>query len=68
MEKRNYLFGPFKCNIIDKEFFQLKMDQQHISLSNQKTLYEILSELPLFSLGDVRDILILVHYFFYRKN
>ncbi|NRE10142.1 YSIRK-targeted surface antigen transcriptional regulator, partial [Enterococcus faecalis] len=22
--ERNYLFGPFKCNIIDKEFFQLK--------------------------------------------
>lgn len=65
--ERNYLFGPFKCNIIDKEFFQLKMDQQHISLSNQKTLYEILSELPLFSLGDVRDILILVHYFFTGK-
>ncbi|MFG5498732.1 YSIRK-targeted surface antigen transcriptional regulator, partial [Enterococcus faecalis] len=30
-------------------------------------LYESLSELPLFSLGDVRDILILVHYFFSGK-
>lgn len=34
--ERFYLFGPFKCNIIDKQFFQFKMNKQNISLSNQK--------------------------------
>ncbi len=65
--ERFYLFGPFKCNIIDKQFFQFKMNKQNISLSNQKILYEYLSELPLFSLGDARDILILLNYFFTGK-
>lgn len=63
--KENYfLFGPFKCNIIDKEFFQKKMLRQKISIKNQEILYDYLVKLPLYSLSDIRDILILVHYIF----
>lgn len=64
---KHFLFGPFRCNIIDKTFFYRKMDNQKVNLSDQSLLYEHMKKLPLYSLGDVRDILILVHYFFTGK-
>lgn len=63
----NYLFGPFRCNIIDKKIFELKIKDYNIDLNRQKVLYEELNQLPLFSLGDIRDLLMLVHYFFTGK-
>ncbi|NBH39886.1 YSIRK-targeted surface antigen transcriptional regulator [Enterococcus faecalis] len=35
--------------------------------SEKELLYELLNKLPIFSLGDIRDILILIHYFFTGK-
>lgn len=61
---KHFLFGPFRCNIIDKTFFYRKMNDQKVNISDQTLLYEHMKKLPLYSLGDVRDILILVHYFF----
>lgn len=62
-----YLFGPFRVNIIDKEFFLIKMNRQKIPLAEQEELYCYLKSLPLFSLGDIRDVLTLIHYFFTGK-
>ena len=35
-----------------------------IKHSDKESLYKLLNELPLFSLGDIRDILILINYFY----
>lgn len=66
-EDLHILFGPFKCNIIDKVFFYKKMNDLQIGPKNQETLYNYLSELPLFSTSELRDILIMVHYFFSKE-
>ena len=34
-----------------------------IKHSDKESLYKLLNKLPLFSLGDIRDILILINYF-----
>lgn len=64
---KHFLFGPFKCNIIDKTFFEQKMIEQQVKITYKKILQEHLEELTLYSLSDVRDILILIHYIFTGK-
>ncbi|EML0335331.1 TPA: YSIRK-targeted surface antigen transcriptional regulator, partial [Enterococcus faecium] len=64
---RCYLFGPFRGNTIDKEFFKLNINDLNITLADRERLYDSLQSLTLYSLGDIRDILILVHYFFTGK-
>nr|MWN21529.1 hypothetical protein [Leuconostoc lactis] len=59
-----FLFGPFKCNYIDKKFFIRKMKKLKVSPRDQDTLFQYLENLPLFSTSELRDILMLVHYFF----
>lgn len=63
-ENFHILFGPFKCNHIDKTFFNKDMKKLKINPRDQNLLYEYLEELPLFSTSELRDILIMVHYFF----
>lgn len=63
-EQYHILFGPFKCNHIDKKFFTKKMKRLKISPRDQDTLFQYLEDLPLFSTSELRDILMLVHYFF----
>lgn len=60
---RYYLFGPFRANNIDKDFFKLKMNNLNVAMADRERLYNSLQNLTLYSLGDIRDILILVHYF-----
>ncbi|WP_407028620.1 YSIRK-targeted surface antigen transcriptional regulator [Enterococcus faecium] len=64
---RYYLFGPFRANNIDKVFFKLKMNNLNVAMADRERLYNSLQNLTLYSLGDIRDILILVHYFFTGK-
>lgn len=63
-EQYHVLFGPFKCNYIDKKFFIRKMKKLKVSPRDQDTLFQYLENLPLFSTSELRDILMLVHYFF----
>lgn len=63
-ENFHILFGPFKCNIVDKTFFYKEMKDLKISTKDQEILYSYLNDLPLFSTSELRDILIMVHYFF----
>lgn len=63
-ENKRYLFGPFKCNLIDKKFFDIKMKSQNLSSYDQELLYTHLTKIPLFALGDTKNMLFLVHYFF----
>ncbi|PWI82969.1 YSIRK-targeted surface antigen transcriptional regulator [Enterococcus faecalis] len=65
--KKFFLFGPFRCNAIDKNMFNSIVQYKNIKNSEKEFLYELLNKLPIFSLGDIRDILILVHYFFTGK-
>lgn len=63
-ENFHILFGPFKCNHINKTFFNKDMKKLKVSPRDQELLYTYLEELPLFSTSELRDILIMVHYFF----
>lgn len=63
---RYYLFGPFRANNIDK-VFKLKMNNLNVAMADRERLYNSLQNLTLYSLGDIRDILILVHYFLLEK-
>ena len=63
-ENFHILFGPFKCNIVDKTFFYKEMKDLKIGAKDQEILYSYLNDLPLFSTSELRDILIMVHYFF----
>ncbi|HAP6864327.1 TPA: YSIRK-targeted surface antigen transcriptional regulator, partial [Enterococcus faecium] len=57
----------FRANNIDKVFFKLKMNNLNVAMADRERLYNSLQNLTLYSLGDIRDILILVHYFFTGK-
>ncbi|MCC4085755.1 YSIRK-targeted surface antigen transcriptional regulator [Enterococcus faecalis] len=63
-DKNFFLFGPFICNRIDKKMFDSIMQYQDIKNSQKNLLYNFLNKLPLFSLGDTRDILMLINYLF----
>ena len=65
--KNYFLFGPFRCNKIDRDMFNSIVQYKNIKNSEKELLYELLNKLPIFSLGDIRDILILIHYFFTGK-
>ena len=65
--KKLFLFGPFRCNTIEKDKFYSMVQYKSIKHSDKESLYKLLNELPLFSLGDIRDILILINYFFTGK-
>lgn len=62
-----FIFGPFMCNRIDKEMFDSKMQYKNIKNTQKELIYETVSKMPLFSLGDTRDILLLVNYLFTGK-
>lgn len=62
MEDRNVLFGPFRCNVIDREMLERKLAAQGTPRSEWSFLYDYLSSLPLYALGDVRDIMIHINY------
>lgn len=64
---RYYLFGPFRANNIDK-VFKLKMNNLNVAMADRERLYNSLQNLTLYSLGDIRDILILVHYFYWKNR
>lgn len=53
--------------IILIKFFKLKMNNLNVAMADRERLYNSLQNLTLYSLGDIRDILILVHYFFTGK-
>ncbi|MDK6429948.1 YSIRK-targeted surface antigen transcriptional regulator, partial [Enterococcus faecalis] len=61
--KKLFLLGPFRCNTIEKDKFYSMVQYKSIKHSDKESLYK----LPLFSLGDIRDILILINYFFTGK-
>lgn len=56
------LVGPFRCNIVNKSLLQDKLNYFKISLEEQEIIYTYLNNLKLFSLGDVRDIVIHLNY------
>lgn len=66
--KKLFLFGPFRCNTIEKDKFYSMVQYKSIKHSDKESLYKLLNKLPLFSLGDIRDILILINYFFTGKS
>ncbi|BDP65306.1 hypothetical protein EfmJHP80_28020 [Enterococcus faecium] len=53
--------------ILIKFFFKLKMNNLNVAMADRERLYNSLQNLTLYSLGDIRDILILVHYFLLEK-
>lgn len=59
---RIVLFGPFRCNVVDREMLERKLAAQGTPRSEWAFLYDYLSGLPLYALGDVRDIMIHIHY------
>ncbi|HCT6950664.1 TPA: YSIRK-targeted surface antigen transcriptional regulator, partial [Enterococcus faecalis] len=65
--KKLFLLGPFRCNTIEKDKFYSMVQYKSIKHSDKESLYKLLNKLPLFSLGDIRDILILINYFFTGK-
>ncbi|NSO34242.1 YSIRK-targeted surface antigen transcriptional regulator, partial [Enterococcus faecalis] len=51
--KKLFLFGPFRCNTIEKDKFYSMVQYKSIKHSDKESLYKLLNELPLFSLGDI---------------
>lgn len=62
MADRFVLFGPFRCNVVDREMLERKLAAQGTPRNEWAFLYEYLSGLPLFALGDVRDIIIHINF------
>ena len=48
---KTVLFGPFRCNTIEKDKFYSMVQYKSIKHSDKESLYKLLNELPLFSLG-----------------
>ncbi|EGO2842625.1 YSIRK-targeted surface antigen transcriptional regulator [Enterococcus faecalis] len=66
-DKKLFLFGPFTCNRIDKKMFDSLMQYKNITSREKDFIFKALNKLPLFSLGDTRDILMLINYLFTNK-
>lgn len=62
LSDRIVLFGPFRCNVVDREMLERKLASQGTPRSEWAFLYDYLSGLPLYALGDVRDVMIHIHY------
>lgn len=58
LSDRIVLFGPFRCNVVDREMLERKLASQGTPRSEWAFLYDYLSGLPLYALGDVRDVMI----------
>lgn len=56
------LFGPFRCSPVDRSLLERKFADQGVPRGEWTTLYEYLRALPLYALGDVRDIVIHIHF------
>lgn len=56
------LFGPWRCNKINKEFFKLKMEKENIKVEEQEYFYNILNKLPFLSVGQLRELLVLINF------
>ncbi len=44
------------------------MNNLNVAMADRERLYNSLQNLTLYSLGDIRDILILVHYFYWKNR
>ncbi|HGW6178675.1 TPA: YSIRK-targeted surface antigen transcriptional regulator [Enterococcus faecalis] len=58
------LLGPIICNKIDKDIFNQKSKYKNIKVEEKEQLFNLLDRIPLFSLGDIRNIFVLLHYIF----
>lgn len=64
IEDRYALFGPFRCNVIDRDSLEQKLAEQDIPQREWRMLTTYLQELPLYALGDLRDIITHINYCF----
>ncbi|MGT2809149.1 YSIRK-targeted surface antigen transcriptional regulator [Streptococcus iniae] len=56
------IVGPWRCNTIDPLIFRKKLMEAKITKQDQNYFYEKLSQLPFFTLSQIRELLILVNY------
>ncbi|KIS09871.1 transcriptional regulator [Streptococcus equi subsp. zooepidemicus Sz57] len=61
------LIGPWRCNVLDKTFFKVAVADKDLTKEEEEILYQALKHLPVYPLSAIRDLLIVVHYFFSGK-
>lgn len=59
-----FIFGPFRCNLTDRNVLYKYLDALNTPLAQYKLTYTQLTALPIYCLEDIRDIIYLINYFF----
>lgn len=59
-----FIFGPFRCNLTDRNILYKYLDALNTPLSQYELTYTQLAALPIYCLEDIRDIIYLINYLF----
>lgn len=59
-----FIFGPFRCNLTDRNVLYKYLDALNTPLAQYELTYTQLAALPIYCLEDIRDIIYLINYFF----
>lgn len=59
-----FVFGPFRCNLTDRNVLYKYLDALKTPLTQYELTYTQLAALPLYCLEDIRDIIYLINYLF----
>ncbi|WP_304652781.1 hypothetical protein, partial [uncultured Ligilactobacillus sp.] len=59
-----FIFGPFRCNLTDRNVLYKYLDALNMPLAQYELTYTQLAALPIYCLEDIRDIIYLINYFF----
>lgn len=64
LDERYALIGPFRVNKVNRAATERKLASQDVPRSEWKTIVSYFEGLPVYALGDVRDIIIHLHFCF----
>ncbi|MEY8718398.1 YSIRK-targeted surface antigen transcriptional regulator [Ligilactobacillus murinus] len=59
-----FIFGPFRCNLTDRNVLYKYLDALNTPLAQYELTYTQLAALPIYCLDDIRDIIYLINYLF----
>lgn len=59
-----FIFGPFRCNLTDRNVLYKYLDALKTPLTQYELTYTQLAALPIYCLDDIRDIIYLINYLF----
>lgn len=64
LQEQFVIIGPWRSNNIDESFFKREMERAEIALKEQNYFLKSLNILPFFSVGQIRELLVLINFCF----